>query len=87
LKEWGVRLWNASASGIGENSSRAKDYSIQSGESELLHLHDAQSGWILADERDFRTHESDDFRRQTIEYKRVNALEIGETIAHVAAHT
>lgn len=68
----------------GADGLSANDCSSRFAVCEVLRLYDALSGRTPVDGRDCRTREDDDPRRQTKEYKRENALAIGEIIAHFA---
>lgn len=87
VQEWGVRLGNAYASESGVKSPSAKNYSSRSAVCGALRLHDAQSGWTLADGRGCRTLEAGDSRHRMIKHRRENARGTEGTIAQFATHT
>lgn len=77
-------MGDACANGSGADSLSASDCSSRFVMCEAPRLYDALSGRTPVDGSDCHTREDDDPRRQMTEYKRENALAIGETIAHFA---
>lgn len=77
-------MGDAYASGSDADSPSANDCSSRFAVCEVLRLYDALSGRNPIDGHDCRNREDDHPRHQMTEYKKENALAIGETIAHFA---